>query len=125
MPTQLHDIPATTALFPASAPITITAGGETSPVDMQDTDGPCFAIQAAGQVNGSVLHGRFQESFNGGSWADVPGGAFAAVAGGDSLQIVSFVRTLRFLKYVYNFNDGESGTGLIVAMVGAQKKLIA
>ncbi len=125
MPSQLHDLASGAALLPAQAPLSITANGETGAVDMQNTDGPCFAIQVAGQVASSTLHGRFRESDNGGDWFDIPGGAFMDVAGGDNLQILTFARSRRYVKYVYSFNDGESGTALIVAMIGAQKKIVS
>lgn len=125
MSTSLRDVSNNAVLKAAMTPRTLTSTTSGSAQDLITGDGRCFAIQSVGTVGGTspTLAGKIQESADGSNWSDVGGGAFTSVAASDNLQVISFDRTQRYLRYSATIG-GTSPTVPVVVLVGEQKKQV-
>jgi hypothetical protein len=128
--TKLQDVANQTvkgsALYPQSLGSGATNG---TAVDMITGDGRCFAIQMAGGVGGTLptLAGKFQEStdnFNVDTGTDVVGGAFTSVSAASNVQIISFDRTKRYLRYTGTVGGSATPTVLTSVFLGEQLKVL-
>jgi hypothetical protein len=104
---------------PTAKTSTVTGTG----LDFITGDGRCFAIQNVGTVSGTspTLNGRIQESADNSTWSDVSGATFTQVTASTSLQIITFDRTLRYLRYVGTI-AGTSPSFDLDVLIGEQKK---
>jgi hypothetical protein len=123
MSTLLHDVASAVALQSVVQANSLSEDGSTI-VDMIDSDGACFAIQSIGQLSSSAFLGKFQESSDRINWTDIPGGSFEPVKGLNSLQIISFLRSQRYLRYQYIFEDGDLASCFGSVVLATQKKLV-
>jgi hypothetical protein len=125
MSTKLHDVPNNALVQSALTPRSLSASINGSGVDFIAGDGRCFAVQAVGTMSGTTpsLAGKIQESADGSSWSDVSGAAFTAVTTSDNLQLLSFDRTQRYLRYVGTVG-GSSPSIPVAVLIGEQKKQV-
>ena len=125
MSTKLQDLPhgALIGASPYPASVNDTNNGDT--VDLIDGDNRCFAIQFVGALGGTSpsLAGKIQESSDAATWTDISGATFAAVAASNSLQIISFDRTKRYVRH-YRTVTGTSPTFVLGVVIGEQKKTV-
>lgn len=125
MSTHLHDL-ATAALLkngssPAAQTSTVTGTG----VDMLLGGGQCFAVQHVGAVTGTTptLNGKIQESSDNSTWSDISGAVFTEVTASTNLQVISFIRTKRYLRYVGTI-AGTTPSFTMAAIIGEQKQTV-
>jgi hypothetical protein len=124
MSTKLHDVQheALLGASPYPASVNDTNNGDT--VDLIEADGRCFCVQLIGTVGGTSpsLTGKVQESDDGTTWSDVSGAAFTAVTASNSLQVLSFTRTKRYVRH-FRTVAGTSPTFVLGVVIGEQKKI--
>ena len=124
MSTALHDVASAALVAAALYPDTQTSSPTGSAIDMVTADGPCFAVQQVGEFDATTLAGVIQESADGSTgWAAVAGAAFADVTDPDDVQVVTFTRTARYLRYVGTITGGTPSVEMAV-LVGEQKKTL-
>jgi hypothetical protein len=124
MATALNDVASAALVAAAVSPGTKTSTVTGSAIDMITADGPCFAVQQVGAFSATSLAGVIQESADGSTgWAAVSGAAFASVTGANNVQIVTFARTARYLRYVGTITGGSPSIDMAV-LVGEQKKTV-
>lgn len=126
MSTKLHDLASQAELRGGAGPQTFTSTVTGSGVDMIHADGRCFAVQHVGTVSGTspILDGKIQESDAPGSgYTDIAGAAFTSVTASNNLQIISFTRSKRYLRYVGTI-AGTSPSFTLAVLLGGQKKRI-
>src|SRR5262245_24871764 len=126
MSTKLHDLANQAALKNGASPQTATATVTGTGVDMIDADHRCFAVQQVGTVSGTAptLDGKIQESDTIGSgYTDISGATFSQVTASTNLQVISFERTKRYLRYVGTI-AGTSPSFALAALLGEQKKQV-
>ncbi|HSQ57867.1 MAG TPA: hypothetical protein VLM40_19240 [Gemmata sp.] len=124
MSTALHDV--ASAAFVASAldPATQTSSPTGSAIDMITADGPCFAIQQVGAFSADSLAGAIEESADGSTgWTAISGAAFESVTGASDIQVITFNRTARYLRYVGTIAGVGPSIDMAVA-IGEQKKTL-
>lgn len=125
MSTKLHDFANQALLYnvsgtPAAKTATITGTG----VDMVKGDGRCFAVQDIGTVSGTnpTWDGKIQESSDNSSFSDITGATFTQVTASTSLQVITFDRTKRYLRYVGTLGGTSTPTFGVDALIGEQLK---
>lgn len=128
MPTYLHDFANNTLLYnasgtPAAKTATITGTG----VDMLNGDFQCFAFQDIGTVSGTnpTWDGKIQESDAlATGYTDIAGAVFPQVTASTRLEIINFLRTKRYLRYVGTIGGTDTPTFGVAAYIGEQKKVV-
>jgi hypothetical protein len=126
MSTKLHDLVNQADLKSGASPQTATSTVTGTGVDMINADSRCFAVQHVGAVSGTTptLDGKIQESDTSGSgYTDVAGATFTQVTASTNLQVISFERTKRYLRYVGTIG-GTSPSFALAALIGQQKKQV-
>jgi hypothetical protein len=124
MSTALHDIASAALVAAAVYPDTKSSTVTGSAIDMITADGPCFAIQQVGEFSATSLAGVIQESADGSTgWAAITGAAFAAVTDADDVQVITFTRTARYLRYVGTITGGSPSIEMAV-LIGEQRKTL-
>lgn len=126
MSTALHDVASNALVGQGTAPATSTSTVTGAAVDMIRGDGRCFAIQTVGTVSGTTptLDGKIQESADGSTgWTDVTGATFTQVTASTNLQVISFTRTKRFLRYVGTI-AGTTPSFALAVVLGEQLKTV-
>jgi hypothetical protein len=125
MSTQLGDfrnqVLTAASVFPASVNDS-TAG---TSIDLIDADDRCFAVQIVGAASGTspTLTGRIQESSDNSIWADIPNAAFTAVTASNNVQVLTFDRTRRYVRYARTIG-GTSPAFLLSVLIGQQRKTV-
>src|SRR3990167_1756723 len=77
--------------------------GTGAPVDLLETDGPCFAFLALGTVSGTAptLALKMTEAAtSGGTYADITGATLATQVASSKFLVLTFKRSMRFVKAV-------------------------
>jgi hypothetical protein len=125
MSTKIQDFQneAIVGASPYPASVSDTNNGDT--VDLVDADNRCFAIQFIGAVVGTTpsLIGKIQESTDGTTWTDISGATFNAVTASNSLQVITFDRTKRYVRH-YRTTSGTSPTFVLGVVIGEQRKTL-
>ncbi|MFO0822296.1 MAG: hypothetical protein U0792_04135 [Gemmataceae bacterium] len=124
MSTAINDL-ATAALVSAAIyPDTKSSSPTSSALDMITADGPCFAIQQVGEFTADSLGGVIEESATGtGSWSAIDGAEFTEVTGANNLQVITFTRSARYLRYVGTL-AGDTPSVEMAVLIGEQKKTL-
>ena len=124
MSTALHDVASAALVAAGLYPDTKTSSPTGSAIDMVTADGPCFAIQQVGEFSATSLAGVIQESADGSTgWAAISGAAFAAVTAENNVQVITFRRSARYLRYVGTITGGSPSIDMAV-LIGEQKKTL-
>jgi hypothetical protein len=125
MSTHIHDLPAAAIVADGLPPSTLTADTDGPTVDLIAGDGTCFAIQQVGAVSGTdpSLAGRIEQSADGANWSAVAGAAFAPVTESDSLQVIRFSRTARYVRWAADVT-GTSPSFTLGVIIGQQRKTL-
>ena len=124
MSTALHDVASAALVAAAVYPDTKSSTVTGSAIDMVTADGPCFAIQQVGEFSATSLAGVVQESADGSTgWAAISGAAFAAVTAENNVQVITFRRSARYLRYVGTITGGSPSIDVAV-LIGEQKKTL-
>jgi hypothetical protein len=123
MSTSLHDVASAALLGQAVTPRAITSTVTGSTLDLLPGDGSGFAIQSVGSVDGTAptLAGKLRESADGSTWTDIGGATFTTVSASNNLQIIRFVRSLRYVRYEGTV-AGTSPEFFLSVVVGQQYK---
>lgn len=82
-------------------------------------------LHVFGPVDGGSWEIKLQDSANNSAWADVTGGAFAAVTGAASERLVSAAATTelrRYVRYVATRTGGSSGDGITFALAYSRNR---
>lgn len=107
---------------PAAKTTTITG----SALDFILGDNQCFAIQDIGTVSGTspTWDGKIQESetTTSGDFTDIPGAVFTQVTSSTNLQVITFLRTKRYLRYVGTIGGSSTPTFGVDVLIGEQYK---
>ena len=131
MSSKLNDITVlgftVSATKPSSAVVTNVTGAA---VDMAAyANNNAFAIQVVGTVAGTeiVFLGKIQEATTAtGTYADIAGATFTTITsttGVPEVQLLSFQRTARFVRYVGTITGTTSSVALDV-LIGGQKNQV-
>jgi len=98
--------------------ITTTTNG--TGVDMVETYGLCTAYQLVATVSGTspTLDGKIQESDDNSTFTDISGATFTQVTASSNLQIISFQRTKRYVRWVGTI-AGTSPSFMVSALIQA------
>lgn len=124
MSTHLHDVAGNVLAKTGLSPQTLSTGANSgSALDLLHGEGQCFAIQLTGAVAGSgTVDGKIQESEASGSgYADISGATFTALTSSNAVEVIRFVRTKRYVRYVGTI----AGTSVVTAcFIGEQKKTV-
>ena len=125
MSTKLSDVQNNALIGVSVYPATVNDTNGGSGIDMQDADGPCFAVQLIGTVGGTSpsLAGKIQESSDNSTWTDVSGATFTAVTASSNTQTITFERTKRYLRH-HRTVSGTSPTFPLAVVIGEQKKSV-
>src|SRR5262245_37781784 len=124
MSTALHDVASAAFVAAGLYPDTKTSSPTGSAVDMVTADGPCFAVQQVGEFSATALAGVIEESADGSTgWAAIDGAAFTAVTAQNNVQVITFTRTARYLRYVGTITGGSPSIEMAV-LIGEQKKTL-
>jgi hypothetical protein len=123
MSTLLHDLPSQSVIGASSYPATVSTSDVGASVDLIEADGRCFAIQVIGAVSGTspTLAGKIQESADNSTFTDIAGATFSTVSASSNLQVISFERTKRYVRYSRAV-AGTSPSFAISVVIGEQKK---
>jgi hypothetical protein len=122
MSTALNDLASAALVSAALYPDTQTSSPTGSAVDMITADGPCFAVQQVGAFTADSLSGHVEESADGSTgWAAIDGAEFAEVADANDVQVITFTRTARYLRYVGTIAGGSPSVVMAV-LIGEQLK---
>src|SRR5262249_21969924 len=123
MSTYLRDLANSVLTKSASDPAARTATVTGSGVDMITADGRCFAIQHVAAVTGTTptLDGKIQESSDNSTFTDVSGATFTQVTTSTNLQVITFDRTKRYVRYVGTI-AGTTPSFTMGVLVGEQLK---
>lgn len=103
-------------------PLSVTASFNGTGVDLLQGDGRCFAIQHIGVMGATSWAGTIEESADNVTFTAITGAAFTLVTAASSLQIITFDRTKRYVRYVGTI--GGAGTVLVSAFIGEQYKQV-
>ena len=124
MSTKFQDVASAALLNSGLYPQSVSASGTGPSIDLLQADGRCFAVQHVGALGGTAptVTGKIEESSDGSTWSDVSGATFTVVSASNNVQIISFDRTKRYVRYNYALG-GTSPTALLAAVIGEQKKL--
>lgn len=124
MSTALHDVASAGLVAAGLDPDTKTSSPTGSAIDMITADGPCFAIQQVGEFDADLLEGSIEESADGSTgWTAIDGAAFADVTGASAIEVITFQRTARYLRYVGTIT-GDTPSIEMAVVIGEQKKTI-
>ena len=124
MSTRINDFASAALLASGLAPSARTASVNGPAVDLLSADGPCFAVQHVGAVSGDVtLGGHIEESASGTSWSAISGATFTDVTTANSLQVITFHRTARYVRWAATIS-GDTPTAQVAVLIGEQKKTI-
>ncbi|MBY0458650.1 MAG: hypothetical protein K2V38_15025 [Gemmataceae bacterium] len=117
----LNALPGGVPVVAAVGPLVGTEGLAGPAVDLIESDGECFAIQTVGAFEeGATWAGRIEQSDDQLSWAPVPGGAFGELTAGESVRVVRFARTARYLRYTADATGSPYLT--LAVLVGQPRK---
>ena len=125
MPTFLHDLKNAAETITASAPAARTSTVTGSAQDMIAGDGLVSVIQTVGAVSGTspTLDGAIEESADGSTgWAAISGATFTQVTASTNLQVISFQRTKRYLRYVGTIAGTSPSFTMCVTFIHQKKK---
>lgn len=104
-------------------PATRTASANGTGVDLQASDGPCFALVQAGTVSGTspTLDAKVQESDDNSTFTDITGATFTQITASNKSQIITFKRAKRYCRLVFTI-AGTSPSFASAGFIGGQKK---
>jgi hypothetical protein len=91
---------------------------------MISADGQCFAIQQIGDISADgTLSGHIEESADGTNWTAISDAVFDDVTGDNTVQVIRFMRSLRYVRYAATLT-GTSPSVVIAVVIGEQKKTL-
>src|SRR5947207_13392630 len=101
MSSALNDLASAALVAAGLYPDTRTSSPTGSAVDLVAADGPCFAVQHAGDLVGdTVLAGRIEQSADGSThWTAITGATFADVNAANNGHGIRFTRTARCVRH--------------------------
>jgi hypothetical protein len=108
------------SIRPQTATSTVTG----QPVDLQETDGQCFALLNVGAVSGTspTLDVKVQESAtSGGTYTDVPDAAFTQITAANKSALINFRRTKRFCRLLATIGGTSPSFALSGGVYGVKK----
>jgi hypothetical protein len=124
MSTAINDLASTALVSAAIYPDTKSSSPTSSALDMITADGPCFAIQQVGEFTADSLDGVIEESETGtGNWSAIDGAEFTVVTGANNLQVITFTRSARYLRYVGSLS-GDTPSVEMAVLIGEQRKTL-
>lgn len=124
MSTAIHDVASAALVAAGIYPDTKTASPTGSAIDMITADGPCFAVQQVGEFDADSLAGSIEESANGTTgWTAIDGAAFTAVTAASAIEVITFSRSARYLRYVGTIT-GDTPSIEMAVVIGEQKKTL-
>lgn len=126
MSTKLHDLANSATLLSLLSPQTVTATVTSSGVDLLAADHRCAGILSFGEVTGTApsLAGKFQESDALSSgYADITGATFTATGTSETLQIIGFNRSKRYVRFVGTITGTSPSFTLAVVVLQQKKQL--
>jgi uncharacterized phiE125 gp8 family phage protein len=101
MSASVSDFPHAVNTAAGLLPEVLTGNTDGDAIDLEDTDGPYFAIQMIGEVDpDTTVTGQIKQSADGTSWSSITGGAFTAVSESEDVQVIRFTPTLRYVRHV-------------------------
>lgn len=123
MATYINDLHSAGNLVSALDPTTISSTSNGSSVDLIDGDGACFAIQHVGDLDDTgTLDGHIEQSADGSTWSAISGAAFDQVTAANNLQVITFRRTSRYLRWSVTIGGEGSPVFTVGVVIGEQKK---
>jgi len=124
MSTALHDVASAAFVAAGLYPDTQTSSPTGPTIDMISADGQCFAIQQIGDISADgVLSGHIEESADGTNWTAISGAVFDDVIGDNTVQVIRFMRSERYVRYAATLT-GSSPSVVIAVLIGEQKKTL-
>src|SRR5262245_45157748 len=124
MSTAIHDLASAGLVAAGLYPDTKTTSPTGPTIDMVAADGQCFAIQQVGEFSDdTTLDGYIEESANGTSWSAISGATFDTVSGANTIQVIRFTRSARYVRYAAPLTGDTPSVELAVVM-GEQQKTI-
>jgi len=122
MSSCIDDLRSSAEVLVSLFPTAVTATGSGNQVDFIDGDGPCFAIQTVGDAaDNTTLDGSLEESADGTTWSAIAGASFAEVAEANDVQVLTFQRTKRYVRWTGTV-AGTSPSFTVAVLIGDQKK---
>jgi hypothetical protein len=122
MSTALHDLASAGLVVAGLHPDTKTSSPTGPTIDLVAADGPCFAIQQVGSLSeDTTLEGRIEQSADGSNWSAITGATFDPVTIENTLQVIRFTRTARYVRYAAELTGDTPSVDLAV-VIGEQKK---
>lgn len=125
MSTYFRDVVNSVSTQASKYPVAITSTTNGTGLDMIETDGLCTAIQWVSTVSGTspTLDGKIQESEDNSTFTDVSGATFTQVTASTNIQIISFQRTKKYVRWTGTI-AGTSPSFIVGALIQGQKKII-
>jgi len=111
--------PAVQLAVPAVRTATVTGTG----IDCQDYEGTMFGVQQVGTVSGTTptLDGKFQDSADDSTYADITGATFTQVTTSTSVQTIRLLRTKRYVRYVGTIGGTTPSFACSAALIPPKK----
>ena len=123
MSASVSDFPHAVNVAAGFLPEVKTADATGDAIELEDTDGPYFAIQMIGAVDAdTVVTGQIQQSTDGTTWFSITGGAFTAVADSEDVQVIRITPTLRYVRWIATIAGGMSPSAAVAVVIGRQRK---
>ena len=124
MSTALHDVASAAFVAAGLYPDTQTSSPTGPMIDMISADGQCFAIQQVGDLSvDGTLSGYIEESADGTNWTAISGAVFDDVIGDNTVQVIRFMRSQRYIRYAATL-AGSTPSVVIAVVIGEQKKTL-
>ena len=123
MSTALHDVASAALVAAAVYPDTKSSTVTGPAIDMITADGPCFAIQQVGEFDADSIAPASESADGSTGWAAIDGAEFADVTALDNVQVITFRRSARYLRYVGTIT-GDTPSIEMAVLVGEQKKTL-
>lgn len=127
MSTFINDVERNAQVAMLVEPVAKTSSVTTTGVDCKDIDGLLTAIQAVGAATGTTptLNGVIQESpDNSSAWTTVATFDEVDGDGDNTVQVKSFQRSKRYLRYVGTIAHGGSASFTMSLVLFGQKKQV-
>ena len=120
MSTYPRDMVNTVSTQVSKYPVAITSTTNGTGLDMVETYGLCTAYQLVSTVSGTspTLDGKIQESDDNSTFTDISGATFTQVTASSNLQIISFQRTKRYVRWSGTI-AGTSPSFIVGALIQA------
>lgn len=124
MSTLLHDVASQTLFALGLPPQIVTESGPGDAVDLNDGDGPAFAVLQVGAVNAdTTLTLTVEESAGDDTWEAIDGVEIDEPLTANTTACVSFARTMRYVRCGLVIGGPDPAVTLSV-LFGQQRKVI-